>query len=88
MHISKRKLNAIESYCAVANELSYQQVSPIDFAVAQHVLPKIKGHGKGFKERLITLDKVFSDSRLLQSKRLLKQILDNGSEFADTFSLL
>lgn len=88
VHISKRKLNAIESYCAVANELSYQQVSPIDFAVAQHVLPKIKGHGKGFKERLITLDKVFSDSRLLQSKRLLKQILDNGSEFADTFSLL
>lgn len=88
VHISKRKLNAIESYCAVANELSYQQVSPIDFAVAQHILPKIKGHGKGFKERLIALDKVFSDSRLLQSKRLLKQILDNGSEFADTFSLL
>lgn len=88
VHISKRKMNAIESYCAVANELSYQQVSPIDFAVAQHILPKIKGHGKGFKERLIALDKVFSDSRLLQSKRLLKQILDNGSEFADTFSLL
>lgn len=88
VHISKRKLNAIESYCAVANDLSYQQVSPIDFAVAQHILPKIKGHGKGFKERLIALDKVFSDSRLLQSKRLLKQILDNGSEFADTFSLL
>lgn len=88
VHISKRKLNAIESYCAVANELSYQQVSPIDFAVAQHILPKIKGHGKGFKERLIALDKVFSDSRFLQSKRLLKQILDSGSEFADTFSLL
>lgn len=88
VHISKRKLNAIHSYCAVANELNYQQVSPIDFAVAQHILPKIKGHGKGFKERLLALDKVLSDSRLLQSKRLLKQILDNGSEFADTFSLL
>ncbi|WP_445407577.1 hypothetical protein [Acinetobacter seifertii] len=88
VHISKRKLLAIESYCAVANELSYHQVSPIDFAVAQHILPKIKGHGKGFKERLLALDKVFSDSRLLQSKRLLKHILDNGSEFADTFSLL
>ncbi len=88
VHISKRKLIAINSYCAVANELNYQQVSPIDFAVAQHILPKIKGHGKGFKDRLLALDKVLGDSRLLQSKRLLKQILDNGSEFADTFSLL
>lgn len=88
VYISKRKLNAIDAYCAIANELNYQQISPIDFAVAQHILPKIKGHGKGFKERLLTLDKVFTDSRLLQSKRLLKQILDNGAEFADTFSLL
>lgn len=88
VYISKRKTNAIQRYCAVANELNYQQMSPIDFAVAQHILPKIKGHGKGFKDRLLALDKVLSDSRLLQSKRLLKQILDNGSEFADTFSLL
>lgn len=88
VYISKRKLIAINSYCAVANELNYQQVSPIDFAVAQHILPKIKGHGKGFKDRLLGLDKVLGDSRLLQSKRLLKQIIDNGSEFADTFSLL
>lgn len=88
VHISKRKSNAILRYCAVANELNYQQMSPIDFAVAQHILPKIKGHGKGFKDRLLALDKVLNDSRLLQSKRLLKQILDNGSEFGDTFSLL
>lgn len=88
VHISKRKTIAIDAYCAIANELNYQQVSPIDFAVAQHILPKIKGHGKGFKERLIALDKVCADSRLLQSRRLIKQILDNGSEFADTFSLL
>lgn len=88
VYLSSRKSNAIESYCAIANELNYQQLSPIDYAVAQHVLPKIKGHGKGFKERLVSLDKVLNDSRLLQSKRLLKQILDNGSEFADTFSLL
>lgn len=86
--ISPRKQKAIYSYCAIANELDYNQTSPIDFAFSQHVLPKIKGHGKGFKERLLALDKVLADSRLPQSKRLLKQIIENGSEYADTYSLL
>ena len=88
IRISKRKEHAIMSYCAVANELSYQQVDPIDFAVAQHIIPKIKGHGAGFKERLNEVDKVLSEARLQHSKRLLKYILDNGSEYADTYSLL
>lgn len=86
--ISPRKQKAIYSYCAVANELDYNQISPIDFAFSQHVLPKIKGHGKGFKERLLALDKILTESRLPQSKRLLKQIIENGSEYADTYSLL
>lgn len=88
IYISSRKTNAIYSYCAVANELDYQQISPVDFAIAQHILPKIKGHGKGFKERLQEVDTVLTDSRLHHSKRLLKQILDNGSDYADTYSLL
>lgn len=86
--ISPRKQKAIYSYCTVANELDYTQTSPIDFAFSQHVLPKIKGHGKGFKDRLLALDKILVDSRLPQSKRLLKQIIENGSEYADTYSLL
>lgn len=86
--VSPRKQKAIYSYCAVANELDYNQTSPIDFAFSQHVLPKIKGHGKGFKERLLALDKILTESRLPQSKRLLKQIIENGSEYADTYSLL
>jgi MoxR-like ATPase/Skp family chaperone for outer membrane proteins len=88
IRISKRKEHAIMSYCAIANELSYQQVDPIDFAVAQHIIPKIKGHGSGFKERLNEVDKVLSEARLQHSKRLLKYVLDNGSEYADTYSLL
>lgn len=88
VYISKRKENAIYSYCAVANELDYQQISPVDFAIAQHILPKVKGHGKGFKERLQEVDAVLTESRLHHSKRLLKQILDNGSDYADTYSLL
>ena len=88
VYISPRKTNAIYSYCAVANELDYQQITPIDFAIAQHVIPKIKGHGKGFKERLQEVDSVLTESRLHHSKRLLKQILDSGSDYADTYSLL
>lgn len=87
-YISPRKTNAIYSYCAIANELDYQQISPIDFAISQHILPKVKGHGKGFKERLQEVDTVFTESRLHHSKRLLKQIMDNGSDYADTYSLL
>jgi len=88
VYISPRKMNAIYSYCAVANELDYQQIAPVDFAIAQHVIPKIKGHGKGFKERLQEVDVVLTELRLHHSKRLLKQILDNGSDYADTYSLL
>lgn len=88
VRISKRKELAIMSYCAVANDLSYQQVDPIDFAIAQHIIPKIKGHGIGFKDRLNEVDKILTETRLQHSKRLLKHVLDNGSEFADTYSLL
>ena len=89
VYISNRKMNAIYNYCAVANQLAFENdVPPLDFAIAQHVIPKIRGYGKDFKERLIDLDKVCREYRLSRSNQLVKQILDNGSEFADTFSLL
>lgn len=89
VYISNRKMNAIYDYCAIANQLAFENdVPPLDFAIAQHVIPKIRGYGKDFKERLIDLDKVCREYRLSRSNQLVKQILDNGSEFADTFSLL
>lgn len=88
VRISKRKELAVMSYCAVANDLNYQELDPIDFGIAQHIIPKIKGHGVGFKERLLEVDKLLSEHRLQHSKRLLKYVLDSGSEYADTYSLL
>lgn len=88
VRISKRKELAIMSYCAVANDLNYQELDPIDFGIAQHIIPKIKGHGVGFKDRLNEVDKVLTEYRLQHSKRLLKHVLDSGSEYADSYSLL
>ena len=89
VYISNRKMNAIYDYCAVANQLAFENdIHPLDFAIAQHVIPKIRGYGKDFKERLIDLDKVCREYRLSRSNQLVKKILDNGSEFADTFYLL
>ncbi|HAV5391116.1 TPA: hypothetical protein ACVB6Z_000547 [Acinetobacter baumannii] len=86
--ISPRKLKAIYSYLVVANELDYQQVAPIDYAIAQHIIPKIKGYGKSFKNRLLELEALLSTSHLTHSRRLIKQIMENGGDFGDTFSLL
>ncbi|HFG7030305.1 TPA: hypothetical protein ACGIK9_002790 [Acinetobacter baumannii] len=86
--ISARKLKAIKNYLLVANELNYQEITPADFAIAQHIIPKIRGYGKPFKGRLDELENLFKESHLSLSRRLLKQILDNGGNYDDTFSLL
>jgi hypothetical protein len=68
--------------------LDYQQVAPIDYAIAQHIIPKIKGYGKSFKNRLLELEALLSTSHLTHSRRLIKQMMENGGDFGDTFSLL
>lgn len=86
IHISKRKINAIRRYCFVANEVGGMRNRPLDYAIAQHILPAIEGHGAGFRERLIKLEQKLTDLDLNMSKRALKAIIEEGDSYADTYS--
>lgn len=86
IHISKRKINAIRRYCCVANEVGGMRNRPLDYAIAQHILPAIEGHGAGFRERLVKLEQKLTDLDLNMSKRALKAIIEEGDGYADTYS--
>jgi hypothetical protein len=86
IHVSKRKINAIRRYCYIANELGGMRNRPLDYAVAQHILPTIEGYGAAFRERLVKLEQKLSDLDLSMSKRALKNIIEEGDNYADTYS--
>ncbi|HBQ4716395.1 hypothetical protein K6633_18445 [Escherichia ruysiae] len=86
IHISKRKVNAIRRYCFVANEVGGMRNRPLDYAIAQHILPAIEGYGAGFRERLVKLEQKLTDLDLNMSKRALKAIIEEGDGYADTYS--
>lgn len=86
IHISKRKINAIRRYCFVANEVGGMRNRPLDYAIAQHILPAIEGYGAGFRERLAKFEQKLTDLDLNMSKRALKAIIEEGDSYADTYS--
>ncbi|HIE0659588.1 TPA: AAA family ATPase [Providencia rettgeri] len=86
IHISKRKVNAIRRYCFVANEVGGMRNRPLDYAIAQHILPAIEGYGAGFRERLVKLEQKLTDLDLNMSKKALKSIIEEGDSYADTYS--
>ncbi|GAB3371835.1 hypothetical protein [Azotobacter armeniacus] len=86
IHISKRKINVIKRYCYIANELGGMRNRPLDYAVAQHILPAIEGYGAAFRDRLVKLEQKLSDFDLNVSRRALKNIIEEGDNYADTYS--
>jgi DNA polymerase III delta prime subunit len=86
IHISRRKINAIKRYCYIANELGGMRNRPLDFAVAQHILPAVEGYGAAFRERLLKLEQKLIDFDLNISRRALRNIIDEGDNYADTYS--
>lgn len=85
VHVSKRKINAITRYCYMANQLGYK-AEPLDYAIAQHVLPSIKGHGLGMRERMNKLEAKLTEFDYIISRRIVQTIIENGDEFSDSYS--
>ena len=70
----------------IAKEINFEnRQSPIDFALSQHILPKIKGHGTALENRLQKILKITNDNDLKLSQKLLTNILNNGNSFTDSF---
>lgn len=86
IYISPRKIQAIHKYCKTANELLFQRYQPMDFAIAQHVLPMINGFGKGYRERLNQLHQKLGECNYEVSRNLLNSIIERGDEMMDSYS--
>lgn len=86
IRVSQRKYNAMKRYCHVANEIEGLRVQPLDFAINQHILPLIEGYGSGFKERLHNLEQKLIELDLNISKATLKNIINNGDIYSESYS--
>ncbi len=79
--ISPRVEIAIKKYCLVATEVMKKELSrPLDYCIAQRLLPMINFQGEVSKSKLEELLKIFEDNNLTISKTILDKIIKNGSE--------
>ncbi len=86
IQVSNRKINTIKNYIKIANDIGFENhLSPADYAISQHILPKIKGHGPSLKLRLENILKILKDNDLKNSQKILTNILNNGNSFTDSF---
>lgn len=88
IHISQRKINAIRQYCGRARPIMRSdgnEVTALDWAIMQHILPQVTGHGKKFGNRLSILKKCFEDHDLEKSARYLEQMILSGQSDLDSY---
>ncbi|WP_423679201.1 hypothetical protein [Undibacterium sp. WLHG33] len=86
INFSPRKLNAITKYCYIANQLNYEKNEPMDYAISQHVLPSLTGHGQGFRERLQRLEEKLDEFKYSVSRKIVSNIIETGDDFSDSYS--
>lgn len=86
LHFSQRKISAITRYCYIASQLGFEKIQPLDFAISQHVLPAISGHGQGLRERLQFLNTKLEDLDYSVSRKIVTNIVEAGDDFSDSYS--
>ncbi|EGU56406.1 hypothetical protein VINI7043_08450 [Vibrio nigripulchritudo ATCC 27043] len=82
--ISRRKVNAITSYCDVAGQMIGSEAA-MDFAIQQHILPHIEGYGASFRKRLEQLLTIVNKT-YPRSASQIERILASGNEFTGSYS--
>lgn len=85
--ISPRKENAISQYLDKARGLMNidADMVALDFAIQQHILPLIQGHGQKFGKRLESLRTVLEDNELTRSQKTLERIISFGEADLHTY---
>ncbi|CAK3258538.1 AAA family ATPase [Vibrio lentus] len=82
--ISRRKVNAITSYCDIAGQMIGSEAA-MDFAIQQHILPHIEGYGASFRKRLEQLLSIVNKT-YPRSAAQIERILASGNEFTGSYS--
>ena len=77
--LSPRKENAIFDHFKYLEPILNDDVMALDFAILQHLLPIISGHGEPFKKRLEDLKKVLTG--LPKSISEVERIIETGTQY-------
>lgn len=91
LHISPRKEVAIKQYCYRARSLmsvlsdDNHDLTALDFAILQHILPQVRGNGRKFSERLNKLKKKLIEKELRRSAERLDKMINWGASELDTY---
>ena len=79
--ISPRVEIAIKQYCTVAKNWMKKEASrPLDYCVAQRLLPMINLQGDSAKKNLEELLNIFEKNDLKKSHEVLRKIIETGNE--------
>lgn len=76
--ISPRVEISIKRYCFTAREWMREESRPLDYCVAQRLLPMVNLQGENVKGKLNNLLEIFDEHDFKISKRILKEIIKIG----------
>jgi len=85
--VSGRKEKAIGYYLAVATKFM-DDVTAQDFAVAQYILPIIRGEGSPFKNRLRKMCDLASRNKMELTRQVLERIITQGDSYLQSYSFV
>lgn len=78
--ISPRIDIAIKKYCHIASKIMREESRPLDYCIAQRILPLINVQGDKSKSKLEELKKVFDKYNLSASSEIISKILKRGED--------
>ena len=87
IQISRRKVNAIQQYCAKAGGIINidSGLFALDLAIVQHVLPQVRGTGPAFAKRLDNLQRELENKSMSLSAKRVNAMIVNGKENVHTY---
>lgn len=84
--VSHRKKKSMQKYCYVARRfMGKTNLTALDYAVAQHLLPLINGYGEKYGARLNALYSILSE-QFVHTKAKLKAIISIGESEQHSYS--
>jgi len=78
--ISPRVEIAIKRYCAVGKNLMKEISRPLDYCIAQRLLPMLNLQGDSARKGLEDLLVIFENNELKKSSEILSKIIETGNE--------
>lgn len=80
IYVSPRVEISIKRYCNVAKKIMHEENRPLDYAIAQRLLPLINVQGIHAKQKLKELQEMLPEEKFSISANILKDIISLGEE--------